>query len=387
MSVVLDVRVVAGSGGGPDKTILSSPRFLAKDGYQMLCAYLRDPDDLGFARLRDRARVCGAPLVEVDDHGPSDWRVARRLLEVCRRERVAIWHGHDYKSNVLGLLLRPFWPMRLVTTVHGWVHQTRRTPLYYAIDRLCLPRYERVLCVSEDLRERCLVTGVHPERCRLLENGIDTSRFARRIDRAEAKQRLGLPPDRFVVGAVGRLSAEKGFDGLIRAIDRLLRVGHDLELLIVGEGDERPHLEGLIAELDRGDRVRLLGYRDDVLPVFEAMDAFALSSLREGLPNVVLEAMALGVPVVATRIAGVPRLIRDCDNGLLVDVGSVDDLAGALGRLLVEPGLGDRLRLAGRATIETGYSFAVRMGRLRDLYDDLLGQTAPMASASQGTTP
>src|SRR5262249_34841536 len=162
--------VVVGTGGGPEKTILNSPRFLTSGGYRMICAYMRAPGDRGFEQLRKKAEQRGAPLEPIDDRGPWDWKVVPSLLALCRRERVSIWHGHDSKSNALGLLLRRFWPMRLVTTVHGWVQQTRRTPLYYWIDRLCLPRCEQVICVSEDLHERCLACGVPPRRCALIEN-------------------------------------------------------------------------------------------------------------------------------------------------------------------------------------------------------------------------
>src|SRR5438876_9406665 len=116
--VVLDARAVTGTGGGPDKTILNSPRFLDPLGYRMLCAYLHPPRDSGFAVLRKRADALGAPLHEIIDRGLWDWRVFTELLRLCRRERVAIYHGHDYKSNLLGLLLKRFWPMRLVTTAH-----------------------------------------------------------------------------------------------------------------------------------------------------------------------------------------------------------------------------------------------------------------------------
>src|SRR5947209_20361435 len=121
MPVILDARVVSGTGGGPDKTILNSPRFLLRDGYLNLCAYMHPPGDPGFDQVRRRAEQLQAPLLSVADRGPLDWKVIPRFLNICRRERVAIWHGHDYKSNALGLLLRRFWPMRLVTTVHGWV--------------------------------------------------------------------------------------------------------------------------------------------------------------------------------------------------------------------------------------------------------------------------
>ena len=210
----------------------------------------------------------------------------------------------------------------------------RRTALYNRVDRYCLPFYERVICVSEDLQHACRKFGVPELRCLLIENAIDTSRFIRGTERDEAKRRLGLPAGKFTIGAVGRLSEEKAYDLLIRAVDRLIGDGYDVALLIVGEGNQRAKLEALLAELGRGDRIRLLGFQGDVIPLFEAMDLFVLSSLSEGLPNVVLEAMALEVPLVATRIAGIPRLIEDGRNGLLVEPGSIDALATAIARTI-----------------------------------------------------
>jgi glycosyltransferase involved in cell wall biosynthesis len=373
MPVVLDVRVVTGTGGGPDKTILNQPRFLEPAGYRNVCAYLHPPGDAGFEQLRRKAETWAALLQAVPDRGPLDWRVVPALLRLCRREQVSIWHGHDYKSNVLGLLLRRFWPMRLVTTVHGWVKHTARTPLYYRIDRFCLPRYEKVICVSPDLERESLAVGVPAERCVLIENAIDLEEFSRTTSVVQAKQRLGFPTDRFLVGAVGRLSAEKGFDLLLTAADRLVAEGLDLGLVIVGEGDEQPRLQALIDRMGRGERFRLLGYRSDLRGLYEAMDVFALSSLREGLPNVLLEALALEVPVVATRIAGVPRLISDGVNGLLVQPGSIEDMTEALRRLLTSPSLRERLKQAGRQTIANRYNFARRMERIRGIYDALLG--------------
>ena len=155
LPVVFDTRVVTGSGGGPDKTILNSPRFLGPLGYSMLCGYLHPPGDPGYAEIEKKAAKYNAPLISIPDRGPWDWRVVTSLLRECKRHRVAIWHGHDYKTNALGLLLKRFWPMRMVTTVHGWVRHTARTPLYYRIDKFCLPRYEKVICVSEDLYREC----------------------------------------------------------------------------------------------------------------------------------------------------------------------------------------------------------------------------------------
>ena len=361
MTVVLDARVVTGAGGGPEKTILNSPRFLAPLGYRMICAYLHPPGDPGFEVLRQKADQLQAPLVSIPDRGPWDWRVVSQLLRLCRQERVAIWHGHDYKSNALGLLLKRFWPLRLVTTVHGWVRHTARTPLYYRVDKFCLPRYEKVLGVSEDLVAECHRAGVATERCLLLENGIDLPAYERSQTVAAAKARLGFDPARPLIGAVGRLSPEKGFDRLLQAVAELRG---DVQLVIVGEGDDRPRLQAMMEERHLGTSCRLAGFQADPKPYYEALDVFALSSLREGLPNVLLEALALAVPVVATRIAGVPRLVSDGDNGRLVEPDDVPALRSALADLLDDSALRTRLGAAGRRTVEERYSFAQRMEKL-----------------------
>jgi len=323
--------------------------------------------------------VWRALLLSVPERGPWDWHVVADLLRICRTEQVAIWHGHDYKSNLLGLLLRRCWPMRLITTVHGWgVAPTRRTPLYYGIDRLCLRFYERVVCVSEDLREQCVAAGVPSERCLLIENAIDTEEFSRKRTRQQAKRQFGIPPGRFMIGAVGRLSKEKGFDLLIRATDQLLLKGFDVGLLIVGEGDQREALRALIGSLGRADRISLLGFRSDAQSLYELMDAFVLSSLSEGLPNAMLEALAMKVPTISTRIAGVPRVIQPEENGLLVAPGSWQELFVALAQLIEDPRLGDRLRESGRKTIEQRYSFRRRMEKIQTIYDNLLPEIGRM---------
>ena len=374
---VLHTRVVTGTGGGPEKTILNSPRFLIPSGYQLLCAYMHPPGDPGFAELRSKAAALGAPLEGIEDRGPWDLRVFTRLLALCRRERVTIWHAHDYKSNAFGLLLRRFWPMRLVTTVHGWVKLTRRTPFYYWLDRRLLRHYDRVICVSEDLKETCVASGVRADRCSVIENAIDAAQYVRRTPIEEAKRRAGFEPRRLLIGTVGRLSEEKDFVGLIRAVDRLLDQGIDAGLVILGEGDQRPELEALVHSLGRQDRIRLLGYRPDTIDLYEAMDVFVLNSHREGFPNVLLEAMAMEVPAVATRIAGVPRLVQHQTNGLLVEPGNLDQLIECLKRLLSDPGLRMRLAAEGRRTVEGSYTFEARMAKVRAIYDELLREADP----------
>lgn len=373
--LILHTRVVCGAGGGPEKTILTSPRYLTPFGYDVVCAYLHPPGDPGFETLRQRAEEFAAPLVGIEDRGAWDVSVVGKMLALCREHQVAVWHGHDYKSNLLGLILKRFWPMRLVSTVHGWVSMVRLTPLYYKIDRLCLRKYERVICVSDDLVTQCVASGVSAERCVLIENAIETDRYVRRHSPRDAKRQLGVNPDRLLIGAIGRLSAEKSFPTIIRVVERLVREGQNVELIIVGEGDQRAPLETLIDQLRLADHVRLLGHRSDLIGLYEAMDVFVLSSLREGLPNVLLEAMAMEVPVIATRIAGIPRLIEHETNGLLVAPEDIEGLTHSLRHLLDDADRRRTLAAAARRTIEERYSFTVRMAKVRAVYDSLLGRS------------
>jgi glycosyltransferase involved in cell wall biosynthesis len=370
--LVLHARVVDGTGGGPDKTILNSPRHLRSLGYECQCLYLRPPGDERFRVLQERAQRWEAPLVVLDDRGIWDLSVIRRTLEVCRRERVAIWHGHDYKSNLLGLLVQRRHPMRLVTTAHGWVHHTRRTGLYYALDRWAMRRYERVICVSQDLADECRRFGVPPDRVVQIDNAIDVEEFARRQSIAEAKRRLGWPAERLLIGAVGRLAEEKGFDVLIRAVARLAADGRDVGVAIAGDGPELDRLSQLVSELGVADRVRLLGFVADPPAFYEAMDVYALSSRREGLPNVLLEAMALEVPIVATRVAGVPKLVDDGVSGHLIPAEDLGALVATLGQLCDDAALRRRLGQAGRETVVSRFSFTARMAKIAAVYDDVL---------------
>jgi glycosyltransferase involved in cell wall biosynthesis len=371
---VLHTRVVTGTGGGPDKTILLSAGSLAHTRYRVSAAYFHPPHDSGFGVLRRRAEALACPLASVPDRGPLDLSVVWSMLQLCRRLRVQVWHAHDYKSNLVGLVVRRFHPMRMVTTVHGWVTFSSRTPLYYAIDRVCLRWYEHVICVSADLAERVRALGVTSARMTLLRNAVDTRMFRRDRPPAEAALRrsLGVPPGRFVLGAIGRLSPEKGFADLVRAVARLVAEGTNLELWIAGDGPQRGALAALVDALALRDRVRLLGFCEQPIELYEALDGLVLSSVREGLPNVLLEAMAMQVPVVATRVPGIAGLVDDGRTGLLAPIAEIEGLTAAVRKLVCDGALRGRLASAAQARVEERFDLARRMDGERAVYDELL---------------
>lgn len=373
---VFDVRTVTRSGGGPEKTILLGARYLAERGWPVHCIYLHPPGDPGFQALRRKAQTLEVPLVEIEDRGPLDFRTVKRLLRLCRTVQPAIWHGHDYKADALGWLIHRFYPMRLVSTVHGWGVPGRRVKFYHFIHRLCLRGFDKVFCVSAELRTVCLQAGIVPSICEVLENGVDCNEFRMTGDRSTAKRLLGLPPDQVVLGYVGRLSPEKNLALLIETLADLSRRGCPAYVVIVGDGSERAALSALAERLGIASRVLFTGYVADPRPYYSAMDAFLLPSHSEGLPNVLLEAMAMELPSVCTAVGGIPQVIRHEENGLLLPSASTAAIVDAVLRLRSNPDLCRRLGRAAREYVATSHSFFRRMERLCAEYVRLVESSA-----------
>lgn len=371
--LILHTRTVTGVGGGPEKTILNSPRYLRTLGFESACLYLYPDGDPGIEVLKQKANDATAELIAWPDGAPIDFALVRRLQEFCRARNVSVWHAHDYKTNVLGLLVRRRWPMQLVTTSHGWGVAGLKNRLYATVGKACLPLYDAVVAVSEDLHSSSRRWRVAEHRRHLISNAIDMTVYRRTLSREQARhQFLGADSDEILLAAVGRLSTEKGFHLLIDAVAELRRMGCAVTLVIGGEGGCRAALERQIQRLQLQPFVRLVGQVADPKILFQAADMFVLSSTKEGLPNVVLEAMALECPLVATRVAGVPSLVKDQVHGLLVDSGNVPQLVAAIDRLAKNPSLRDELARNAREHVVESFAFDKRMQKVAAVYDQLL---------------
>ncbi len=366
--LVLHVRVVRASGGGPEKTILRSARHVDASRYRMAAAYIHPAGDPGYDAIRQRAAAEQCPLFSLPEHGPLDPRTVTRLLRLCRQQRVAIWHGHDYKSNLLGLLLRRWHPLRLVTTVHGWTWDTVRTRLYYHLDNACLPRYEQVVVVSPPLLEHARKLGVNEAGLSYIPNAIDPAEYVRQHDRAAACASLKLPAAALHIGVVGRLSVEKGADRAVRLLAQLPAATH---LHLIGDGPQRPALEQLVAQLRLAERVHFHGWQKQSQRWYEAFDLLLLPSHTEGLPNVVLEAMAMGVPTAATDVGGVRDLLADGACGLILPPTEPQAWSPPVTALLQNAPQRARFAQLARQRIESHFTFTARMRRMMQVYERL----------------
>jgi glycosyltransferase involved in cell wall biosynthesis len=291
------------------------------------------------------------------------------VLSYLRRERIDILHAHKFGSNVwatvLGTLART--PV-VIAHEHTWSYQGQ--PVRRFLDReLIARRSDAFIAVSREDRRRMIeIERVKPADIVHLPNGIDG--FPPPSGR-DARAELGIAPDAPVVGTVSSLRPQKALDVLVRAVPLLLGEFPALRLLIVGHGTERRPLEALVEQLGLNEKVMLLGRRKDVPDLIEAFDVAASSSDFEGSPLAVMEYMEAGKPVVATRVGGVPDLVVDGLNGLLVEPQNPDALAAAIGDLLRDPGRAERMGEAGRERRRREFSLDVMVQRIERLYEEL----------------
>jgi glycosyltransferase involved in cell wall biosynthesis len=293
-----------------------------------------------------------------------------KLVKLMRRERVDVLHTHLFGSNTLGRLLGTLAGVPVIISHEHWATSAKREVW---ANRLLYRLSDRTIVPSAATKSALVQSGGIPSRAmEIVYNGVDTAQFARSFSREETRAELAIPNDALLVGVVGRLSEEKGgVDLLIRAVSRLQKSEPGVRLLVVGDGPLRAGLESLASRVAEG-LVTFTGTRSDVARLLHSMDVFALPSLSEALPLVVLEAMSAGLPVVATRVGGVPEIVEDGVTGLLVAPGSEDALYWALRKLVTGPNLRTQLARAGQAHVKAHFTIERMVECVEALYDSLL---------------
>src|SRR5690606_304245 len=264
---------------------------------------------------------------------PEAWKI----LKFAKRDGVQILHSHGYKFNLLmGIWPRSLRKAPLISTLHGYVGARKFTKmwLYELLDKVILKRTEAVVIVSAHMRSIKAVKKIKDNKIVLIENGIACD------EGRSAKGELSQDVLNFIkkrnksIGAVGRLSKEKGLENLIKALKIVVNENLDVGLLIVGEGSERSRLEKLVSTLNLEEHVYFSGYLSNPLDYMRFIDCLIMASLTEGLPITLLETMWVGTPVVATSVGGIPSVLAEGRYGVLVEPGNINQLAEAITKVL-----------------------------------------------------
>jgi glycosyltransferase involved in cell wall biosynthesis len=372
-------------GGAQENTMLSCALIdRARFPSDLLCG----PQTGSEGELHTETRSRGVRLViepslvrEVDPR--LDMVALWRLYRFLRTNRYDVVHLHSSKAGILGrVAARLAGVPVIVHTAHGWPFTREQSRLGrfldIALERFCAPLCDTIVVVAEPDRADGLRLRIgRPDQYRLIRSGVEIEHYRDvPVSRAEARRRLGVPDQAFVIGTVGRLSPQKSPLDLLAAFERVAALHPEAHLVLVGDGPQRDAVVARAAEAGLTDRVHLTGLRRDVAEIQRAFDVFALASRWEGLPRVFPQAMAAGLPVVATRVAGAPDAVVPGVTGWLVDVGDIDALAGRLRSLAEDPGLARRMGENGRARVDE-FSARRMVDQLSALYLSLAHTRVP----------
>lgn len=375
----LQVRSSAGLYGA-DRVVLALNRGLPRVGARgrLLSIHNYRMDE---QPLHDTASATGQDAVLLPCKGRVDpatiGALAGQIAAVRGRTtrepegHAPIVHVHDYKSAFYAWLATRREHAPLVATLHGWVEASTSLRLYTRLELALLRRFDALVVVAAEQVDRLARAGVPRTRIRHLDNGIDLP--ARdEAGAAALRVQLGLSPATRVFTAAARLSSEKNLHMLLRAFAPVAQRHPDAVLLLAGDGPQRDELQALVRQLGLGWRVRLLGMRHDMPAVYALTDHLVLPSLTEGMPLAVLEAMACEVPVIASAVGDIPRLLAHTAHGRIVPPGDAEALQAALDQAAAAPRVRDQ---AGAARVR-GHHCAQSMARsYLELYRDLLEKT------------
>jgi glycosyltransferase involved in cell wall biosynthesis len=388
---LLELRNTYKWGGGPDKTILLSAERHDPSRVEVVVVYIRDARDREFS-IGDKARAKGLTYYEIEERSKFDPRVLKELRKIVLRHDINLIHGHDHKSDLFAYLLRRWlWRRHLavVSTAHAWVMLGLKGEIYRRMDLSLMRRFNHLIAVSHATKNEMVAAGIRSTLITVIHNGIDTDAWSpKRVSRT-LRDELNLGQVFPVIGYVGRIMPEKDLETWLRAAALVAKRFPGARFVLVGEGKDDGtlgELKRLARELGIADRSHFPGYRSDLLPVYSSFDLFILSSRREGLPNSILEAMALGIPVVTTDVAGAKELVVDGETGVVMPQQDVEGLASAMLSILGENDRRLRMGLAGRRRVESEFSFSNRLRKIEDLYEEVVNVQWPNAYRKFGKT-
>jgi len=313
--------------------------------------------------IAQHARRQGLPVEIIECRGRLHRDAVKAIRQHLQKHRIDVLHTHGYKADIYGYLAAGALKIPVVATCHNWPGQTLVLRAYAVLDRWFLRRFAAVVAVSEGVRGLLRNAGVSAERIRIIGNGVDVARFRK----AEPTLRR-IADGKKVIGAIGRLEPMKGVQYLLRAFVPVAYEFADAVLVFVGAGPLRQALEDEARSLGVERSVVFAGERQDMPGVYASMDIFVLPSLVEGMPMVVLEALATGKAVIATQIGAVPEVIANHETGLLVQPADVDGLSKAMIKLLRDPALASRLAQAGHERVARFFSADSMAEHYQELY-------------------
>ena len=324
-----------------------------------------------------KAESLGLENVFFELQNKVDLTCALKVAAYCKRANVSIVHSHGYKPSLICMLMSAFYRIPYIITCHLWYTDNARLKLYTFLEKISMFFAKKVIGVSDEIVADLAKAGVQPTKLTVIDNGIDTEvlQTSRQYDELALRQELGLLKDTFVIGSLGRLTQQKDYPTLLQAAAELLKERRDVEFIVAGEGELQSELVALSHTLGIQNKFHFVGFRNDKEDLLKLIEVFVLTSLDEGLPIALLEAMAVKIPVVVTKVGGIPKVVKHGENGMLIEKGDFFQLKEDLVALMDDRHLREDLGTKGHEIVVQKFSIAQMTKKYLGVYQQTLGKT------------
>ena len=278
--------------------------------------------------------------------------------KLLKKDNLNLIHTHGYRADVIGISLAKLMGLPVVSTCHGFISNDINLALYNKLDRFVLRFAHKIIAVSIGIKNDLIRSGINESHLLMIQNAVEVNSNLELFiqNRRNKRQEYNLTEKEFVIGYIGRLSEEKGVKYLIEATSMLNDLNRFIRVLIIGEGPQKKELEDLVKKVNMEDKIFFVGFQSDIENWLPAIDVFVLPSLTEGTPMSLLEAMANGIPVVASAVGGVPQVVDSGKNGILVAPGKPEEIVDAVNRLYQDETLRKTVHEEGKKTIELKFN-------------------------------
>jgi L-malate glycosyltransferase len=316
--------------------------------------------------LATRMMKVSVPVATFASRGILNLKVALRIKALCTNQHFDIIHCHDAHAHTAAVLCAAFLgnkvPIIVSRRVYFPVSGSPLSKWKYNHSSIC-----RIICVSNAVMEMTSPSIKNKSVLCVVHSGIDPAKYLRKFPNRKLVTELKLSPSAKIVGCLGALDRHKDYPTFLRAAASMLKKDPALHFIIAGKGDEERNIHKLIGELNLRDHVHLLGFREDVADVLQSLDLFMITTVAEGLGTIILEAFAAGIPVVATRIGGIPEMVEDGVTGLLAEPRDAESFSTAALRILHNPEFTKQLTDNALARVED-FSFEATAQKTLDIY-------------------
>lgn len=357
---------------GPGKTILETANRIDRLKYEIgVGVFVRSmTEENDYITALRSAGVRAEPILMT---GLFDRSVIGRISDLIRRDNYRIVHTHEYKGDLIAWGVSRNVNVHVLSTCHGWIKNNFKAKVFAYLQKKALRKFRKVIAVSPLIRTELIESGLKKEQVDVIFNAIVSEDYSRKdVDGGFVREHFGLAENAVIIGCIGRLSPEKGQRDLLRAAPEVLKAHENVYVLFVGDGPDLGHLRQMTADLGISDKVLFMGHTRGIKAVYRDLDGLVLPSHTEGFPNVILEALCMEVPVIATNVGGVPDIIINKETGRLVEPGCIGEFVNALDWMLSRRNDALQSALRGRRRVLDLYEFENRCRKLEAIYDVVL---------------